>query len=82
MSKPPAKKDNAEQQPFVRESLIKLQGWVDKEIRVRFSGGRTITGVLRGYDASNNMIVDDTIEYVRGIINIPVLSYNNLKYRY
>ena len=66
MSKQPAK--NAETQSFQRESLIKLQSWVDKEIRVRFSGGRQITGVLRGYDNSNNMIVDDTVEYVRGFL--------------
>ena len=58
---------NAETQPYQRESLIKLQAWVNKEVRVRFSGGRTITGVLRGFDTSNNMIVDDTIEYIRGI---------------
>jgi len=40
---------------------------VDKEIRVRFSGGRQVSGVLRGFDNSNNMIVDDTVEYVRDI---------------
>jgi len=59
----PAK--NAEVQPYQRENLIKLQSWVDREIRVSFSGGRQITGILKGYDNSNNMLVDDTIEYIR-----------------
>ena len=31
-------------------SVIKLKTWVDKEVRIRFSGGRQIVGVLRGYD--------------------------------
>ena len=65
MSRPAPKKEEA--QPFQRENLIKLQGWVDREIRVRFSGGRQITGILKGYDNSNNMLVDDTIEYIRGL---------------
>ncbi len=64
MNKPQQKKE--EVQPYQRENLIKLQAWVDRDIRVRFSGGRQITGLLKGFDNSNNMIVDDTIEYLRG----------------
>ncbi len=58
------KKDSETYNP----SIIKLSGWVDKEVRVRFVGGRTITGTLKGSDNANNMIVDDTIEYLRGNI--------------
>jgi U6 snRNA-associated Sm-like protein LSm7 len=55
---------------FTRESIIKLQSWVNLDIKVRFSGGRQITGVLKGFDTANNMIVDDTIEYIRGIMSL------------
>ena len=59
------KKDGESYNP----SIIKLNGWVDKEVRVRFIGGRTITGTLKGFDNVNNMIVDDAIEYFRGKTN-------------
>lgn len=68
MSKNPGKQGDAP--TFTRESIIKLQGWVNQEIKVRFSGGRQITGVLKGFDTANNMIVDDTVEYIRGITSL------------
>jgi len=78
--KAPQKKEEA--QPYQRENLIKLQSWVDREIRVRFSGGRQVTGILKGYDNSNNMIVDDTIEYIRGAYLTLKTIYHNINNRY
>lgn len=42
-----------------------LSKYVEKEIRVKFQGGREVTGVLKGYDPLLNIVIDNTIEYLR-----------------
>ena len=53
-----------------KESVIDLAPYVDKKIRVKFVGGREVVGLLKGADPICNMVLDETIEYLRGIINI------------
>tara|TARA_B100000780_G_scaffold212989_1_gene152605 strand:- start:495 stop:650 length:156 start_codon:yes stop_codon:yes gene_type:complete len=36
-----------------------------KKVRVRFQGGREVVGVLRGFDPMVNIVIDDSIEYLR-----------------
>ncbi|CDW87211.1 u6 snrna-associated sm-like protein lsm7 [Stylonychia lemnae] len=48
-----------------RESIIDLAPLVDTKIRVKFVGGREIVGVLKGADPICNMVLDDTIEFLR-----------------
>ena len=36
-------------------------------IVVKFFGGREIVGKLQSFDQISNMLVDDVIEYIRGI---------------
>jgi len=48
-----------------KESAIDLSKLIDKGVHVKLSGGREVTGVLKGYDQLMNLVVDDTIEYLR-----------------
>lgn len=48
-----------------KESIIDLSKFIDKQIRVKFQGGREATGKLKGYDHLLNLVLDDTIEYLR-----------------
>lgn len=50
-----------------RESVIELAPYIDKKIRVKFVGGREIVGILKGADPICNLVLDDAIEYLRGI---------------
>ena len=42
-----------------RSSVINLENYVDKKIRVKFVGGREITGVLKGADPVCNLVLDE-----------------------
>ena len=48
-----------------RESIIDLAPYVDKKVRVKFVGGREVVGTLKGADPICNLVLDDTIEYLR-----------------
>lgn len=50
-----------------KESILDLSKYLDKPIRVKFSGGREAAGVLKGYDPLLNLVLDDTTEYMRGM---------------
>ncbi|KAI5296871.1 Sm-like protein lsm7 [Ascosphaera atra] len=49
-----------------RESIVDLSKYMDKEICVKFSGGREVTGMLKGYDQLMNLVLDDVKEVMRG----------------
>lgn len=49
-----------------REPILDLSRYVDKRIRVKFSGYREVTGTLKGYDQLLNLVLDDTQEFLRG----------------
>ena len=38
----------------------------DLAVRVKFTGGREVTGVLKGYDQLLNLVLDDVREPLRG----------------
>nr|CAH8829140.1 unnamed protein product [Trichobilharzia regenti] len=48
-----------------KESIIDLNRYIDKRIRVKFSGGREAVGILKGCDNLQNMVIDCTTEYLR-----------------
>jgi len=48
-----------------KTSILDLNKYIDKAIRVKFSGGREVTGVLKGYDQLVNLVLDETVEYLR-----------------
>eukprot|EP00794_Sanderia_malayensis_P002388 gene2388-2749_t len=48
-----------------KESILDLTKYMDKTIRVKFSGGREVSGVLKGFDPLLNLVLDNTTEYIR-----------------
>lgn len=56
--------DNKRERPK-KESIIDLSKFVDKQVHVKFQGGREAVGKLKGYDHLLNLVLDDTVEYLR-----------------
>ncbi|MBW0528265.1 hypothetical protein O181_067980 [Austropuccinia psidii MF-1] len=48
-----------------REAILDLAKYVDKRVRVKFMGGREITGLLKGYDQLLNLVMDEVEEVLR-----------------
>ncbi|EDO41002.1 predicted protein [Nematostella vectensis] len=48
-----------------KKSIFDLSKFLDKGVRVKFQGGREASGVLKGFDALLNLVLDNTIEYLR-----------------
>lgn len=48
-----------------KESILDLSKYLEKQIRVKFAGGREAAGVLKGYDPLLNLVLDNTTEYLR-----------------
>jgi len=42
--------------------LYLLSNYIDKEIRVKFSGGLEVIGILKGFDGLNNLVLDESKE--------------------
>ncbi|XP_006570447.1 U6 snRNA-associated Sm-like protein LSm7 isoform X2 [Apis laboriosa] len=63
-----AKQQNAHGEPKERkkkESILDLSKYLEKNIRVKFAGGREAAGILKGYDPLLNLVLDNTTEYLR-----------------
>jgi U6 snRNA-associated Sm-like protein LSm7 len=39
--------------------------YLNKRVIVNFSGGREITGILKGFDQVSNLVLDDVIESIK-----------------
>ncbi|TQW01099.1 LSM domain-containing protein [Cordyceps javanica] len=48
-----------------KENILDLAKYMDKQITVKFNGGREVVGTLKGYDALMNLVLDDVQETVR-----------------
>ncbi|KAF8425628.1 hypothetical protein EV426DRAFT_53554 [Tirmania nivea] len=48
-----------------REAILDLGKYLDKAITVKFTGGREVSGVLKGYDQLMNLVLDDVKETFR-----------------
>ncbi|PWY64036.1 U6 snRNA-associated Sm-like protein LSm7 [Aspergillus heteromorphus CBS 117.55] len=48
-----------------KENILDLTKYMDKEVRVKFNGGREVTGLLKGYDQLMNLVLDDVKEGMR-----------------
>jgi len=48
-----------------REAILDLSKYVDERIRVKFMGGREVTGLLKGYDQLLNLVLDQVEEEVQ-----------------
>ncbi|CAK1362234.1 Sm-like protein LSM7 [Cercospora beticola] len=48
-----------------KENILDLSKYLEKGITVKFSGGREVTGTLKGYDQLMNLVLDDVKETTR-----------------
>ncbi|KLU90526.1 hypothetical protein MAPG_10379 [Magnaporthiopsis poae ATCC 64411] len=48
-----------------KENILDLARYMDKEVQVKFNGGREVTGTLKGYDALMNLVLDEVKETMR-----------------
>ncbi|GIK04708.1 sm-like protein lsm7 [Aspergillus viridinutans] len=48
-----------------KENILDLSKYMDKEVKVKFSGGREVSGMLKGYDQLMNLVLDDVKESMR-----------------
>ncbi|KAI0298986.1 U6 snRNA-associated Sm-like protein LSm7 [Multifurca ochricompacta] len=48
-----------------REAILDLAKYVNSRIRVKFTGGREVTGILKGYDQLLNLVLDEVQEQVQ-----------------
>ncbi|EDR09380.1 uncharacterized protein LACBIDRAFT_234170, partial [Laccaria bicolor S238N-H82] len=49
-----------------REAILDLSKYVNEKIRVKFTGGREVTGILKGYDQLLNLVLDEVEEEASG----------------
>ena len=42
-----------------------LKKHLDKEVRVKFQGGREVKGILKGFDPLVNLVLDETVEFLQ-----------------
>ncbi|KAI0130573.1 hypothetical protein BJ170DRAFT_578938 [Xylariales sp. AK1849] len=57
--------DGHERERPKKENILDLGKYMDKQITVKFNGGRECTGTLKGYDALMNLVLDDVQEVMR-----------------
>ena len=48
-----------------KKSVLDMGKYLDKSVRVKFTGGREVVGVLKGYDALLNLVLDECKEYLK-----------------
>lgn len=48
-----------------KKSVLDMSKYMDQSVRVKFMGGREVVGVLKGYDALLNLVLDDTKEFLK-----------------
>ncbi|KAJ2690859.1 U6 snRNP-associated protein Lsm7 [Coemansia spiralis] len=53
-------RDNKEKKK--RDAIFDLKKYTDKSVRVKFTGGREVTGILKGSDQLLNIVLDDAYE--------------------
>ena len=46
-------------------TVLDMSKYLDKSVRVKFTGGREVIGVLKAYDALLNLVLDETQEYLK-----------------
>jgi len=44
-----------------------LGKYAEQRVRVKFTGGREVDGILKGFDKLDNLVLDDCIEFIRGM---------------
>ncbi|KZT23036.1 U6 snRNA-associated Sm-like protein LSm7 [Neolentinus lepideus HHB14362 ss-1] len=63
-----------------REAILDLSKYVNERIRVKFTGGREVTGVLKGYDQLLNLVLDEVEEQLSGGFDNPRIHMSHLSH--
>lgn len=66
--------NNAKHDGPKREAILDLNKYKDQKIRVKFIGGRQITGTLTGFDQLMNLVLEDVEETIAGMYRQSFLS--------
>ena len=45
-----------------KSSVFELDTYLNKEVHVRFVGGREVKGILKGFDPTTNIVLDEVEE--------------------
>ena len=48
-----------------KATVLDMSKYLDKSVRVKFMGGREVVGILKGYDALLNLVLDESQEYLK-----------------
>jgi len=48
-----------------KENILDLNRFMDKQMKVKFNGGREVIGTLKGFDQLMNVVLDDVKEVMR-----------------
>ncbi|KAK3079888.1 Sm-like protein lsm7 [Coniosporium uncinatum] len=48
-----------------KENILDLAKYMDKEVKVKFNGGREVQGTLKGFDQLMNLVLDNVKEVMR-----------------
>lgn len=62
---PPPHKSAQQKKKAEPETIFQLQKYLNAKISVKFSGGREVKGILKGYDNPCNLVLDAAEEFVR-----------------
>ncbi len=49
-----------------RDAGFDLGKYAEQRVRVKFTGGREVDGVLKGFDKLDNLVLDECTEFIRG----------------
>ncbi len=47
-----------------KENVIDLQRLMNQKVMIKFNGGREVVGVLKGFDPTLNVVIDDTVSFL------------------
>lgn len=61
----PAAAGASQQERPKKENILDLAKYMDKQVTVKFNGGREVIGTLKGYDQLMNLVLDDVKETLR-----------------
>jgi len=65
LAKQPQTDKTGDREKKKKETILDLSKYLEKPIRVKFSGGREASGILKGFDQLLNLVLDESTEFLR-----------------
>ena len=57
-----------------KPQVLDLAKHLDKAVTVKFQGGREVSGVLKGFDPLVNLVLDEAVETLRGVLLVLLIA--------